>query len=85
MWKVNGFGIESPLRRNGLRYIQKARPMAGLFSYRFVIAPFPHETLLRKVPRGPNESVTTACRYAAPCPLRDKSIVSVFVVFCQAV
>lgn len=48
-------------RRNGLHSIQKARPMARLFSFRSVIAPLPHETLLRKFPRGPHST--------APLPL----------------
>ena len=42
-----------PFCLSGLRSIQKARALPGLFSYRSVIPPFPHETLLRKLSRGP--------------------------------
>ena len=45
--------LAGPLRRNGLRSIQKAR-FGGLFSYRSVIPPSPQKTLLRRLSRGPH-------------------------------
>ncbi len=64
-------------RRNGLHSIQKARPMARLFSFRSVIAPLPHETLLRKFPRGPHGTALLSLPGQIHCTNRCR-ILSIF-------